>query len=739
MSLTKRFHLLLRVIPIVVGLLVAKVIINRLKLEFITVDGLVPSLVAGAIFLIGFLLSHVMAHYKEAERMPGEMRAALEAIHDDVAAFARTRPGVDIAGLKTALRDIVTSLESGLGLEGHHHELARAEAHVDSLSDRFVEVESLGMPEPYVVRLRNSQDGLRKTLFRISYIQTMESVPSMRLLVQTLVIACLILILFIRTEGSYEVLHDRGLRLLPVRLRPVPDPAAGGAVPHRRGDGGRREPLSPARIRDKNGGMIHRRRVLGLLAGAGSAPGRFAKAADPAALSADIALLARIYETLHPGLYRYQTPAAFSDRCARLEAATARPASLPVQYLRLSGLLAQIRCGHTWANVFNQSAAVSRVVVDEANKLPFHFIWLGDRMVVADNPLAIEGLARGDEVLSIDGVPVAAIQAALLPYMRADGANDAKRRALLNVTGADRIETFDVFYPLVFPKAPGRFSLVMRRGDGPHRHLTLDPIDQPVRRAMAPRSSDAGAADYWRLSWANAAVAVITMPGWAVYDVKWDWRARIAALMEAVAQRAAGGLVIDLRDNEGGEDCGNEIIARLIDQDLPLYADYERRVRFRSTPAILNPYLDTWDRSFEHLGEGATDLGNGFYRLENEADSVRRITPQGPRFKGKVIVLSSAQNSSATLQFIDLARRAGLARIYGESTGGNQRGINGGSFFFVRLPASGLEADLPLVGLFPKTAKPDAGLMPDVSIAPTLADLAAGRDAVLERAVTDLV
>ena len=191
-------------IPIVVGLLVAKVIINRLKLEFITVDGLVPSLVAGAIFLIGFLLSHVMAHYKEAERMPGEMRAALEAIHDDIASFARTRPGVDIAGLKMALRDIVTSLESGLGLEGHHHELARAEAHVDSLSDRFVEVKSLGMPEPYVVRLRNSQDGLRKTLFRISYIQTMKSVPSMRLLVQTLVIACLILILFIRTEGSYK-------------------------------------------------------------------------------------------------------------------------------------------------------------------------------------------------------------------------------------------------------------------------------------------------------------------------------------------------------------------------------------------------------------------------------------------------------------------------------------------------------------------------------------------------------
>jgi len=204
MSLSKRFHLLLKVVPIVVMLLVAKVVINRLNLEFITVDGLVPSLVAGAIFLIGFLLSHVMAHYKEAERMPGEMRAALEAIHDDMASFARTRPDVDMASLKTALSEIVTTLETGLGVEGHHHELARTEAQVDGLTLRFGDVEALGMPEPYVVRLRNSQDTLRKTLFRISYVQTMESVPSMRLLVQTLVVACLILILFIRTEGSWE-------------------------------------------------------------------------------------------------------------------------------------------------------------------------------------------------------------------------------------------------------------------------------------------------------------------------------------------------------------------------------------------------------------------------------------------------------------------------------------------------------------------------------------------------------
>lgn len=68
-------------------------------------------------------------------------------------------------------------------------------------------------------------------------------------------------------------------------------------------------------------------------------------------------------------------------------------------------------------------------------------------------------------------------------------------------------------------------------------------------------------------------------------------------------------------------------------------------------------------------------------------------------------------------------------------TGGNRRGINSGAFFFLRLPQSGLEADVPLIGRFPATPQPDAGLAPDVAAADTVADIAASRDRVLETAL----
>ncbi|HEX4710564.1 hypothetical protein, partial [Phenylobacterium sp.] len=84
MSLAKRFHLFFRVLPVIVALVLLKAGVHYLGWEFMPLDGLVPSLIAGSIFLIGFLLAQVLGDYREAERMPAEIRTALEAIHDDI-------------------------------------------------------------------------------------------------------------------------------------------------------------------------------------------------------------------------------------------------------------------------------------------------------------------------------------------------------------------------------------------------------------------------------------------------------------------------------------------------------------------------------------------------------------------------------------------------------------------------------------------------------------------------------
>jgi hypothetical protein len=153
------------------------------------------------------------------------------------------------------------------------------------------------------------------------------------------------------------------------------------------------------------------------------AAGRLVPATD---LQADAAILRRAYEALHPALYRYRTKAQIDAAFAALEGEFTRDRTLADAYLAIARLTTFIQCGHTYPNFFNQGQEVERTLLKRP-RVPFEFRWLDRRMVVTRTYVDMPGLQRGTEVLSIDGRPVAAILAGLLPYSRADGGNDAKR------------------------------------------------------------------------------------------------------------------------------------------------------------------------------------------------------------------------------------------------------------------------------------------------------------------------
>jgi hypothetical protein len=323
--------------------------------------------------------------------------------------------------------------------------------------------------------------------------------------------------------------------------------------------------------------------------------------ASPADLRNDIQILRRAL-ALHPGLYRYATPAEVDQRLAALEVAFAAPSS-EMQYLALSRFLATIRCGHSYCNFFNQRKAVASALFDRKTRLPFHFIWLDGRMVVTGDPSSF-GVPVGAEVLTVNGLPASTLLAALTPYARADGHNDAKRASLLGVTGSDSIEFFDVFHGLVFgPPKGGAHTVVLRPAGGDEVRLELPAIGLEGRRAQMKPRDYSGSEPVWDWTVRPDGVAVLSMPGWALYESKWDWRAWLNDRLDSL--KASRGLVIDLRQNEGGQDCGDEILARLTASPIDRPGT-ERLVRFQRTPADLNPYLDTWDNSFRTLGVGDT-------------------------------------------------------------------------------------------------------------------------------------
>jgi hypothetical protein len=467
----------------------------------------------------------------------------------------------------------------------------------------------------------------------------------------------------------------------------------------------------------------------------------------PADLQADVSILRQALETLHPGLYRYNTPAEMNARFAALSSEFAKPQTLRQAFLALSRFAATIKCGHTYPNILNQPDATKAELTGGQTRMPFLFRWLDGHIIVTADLTQNHILPPGTDILAINGTSAARILAGLLPYARADGANTAKRIANMQVAGAEKTNAFDIYWPLLFPAASPDLHLDIKRPGAPATIAVATPALTQAERASRMAGAPTPPADSTapRFTWktTRSGAAYLGMPDWALYNTKFAWRSWLDARLDEAARAKAPALIIDIRGNEGGDDVGSAILPHLITQPITL-ATYTKLVRARQTPPALNPYLQTWDNSFRNWGNAAQPLAQPwptapavpYLSLREPGDTetgAAIIRPSAHPYRGKIYVLTDATNSSATFLFAQTIQRLHLGTLVGEPTGGNQRGINGGAFFFLMLPHTKLELDLPLIGTFPATPQPDAGLTPDMVIAPTADDIASGRDSVLEK------
>jgi C-terminal processing protease CtpA/Prc len=465
------------------------------------------------------------------------------------------------------------------------------------------------------------------------------------------------------------------------------------------------------------------------------------RAAD---LQTDVAVLRRAYEQLHPGLYRYSSKAQMDADFEELRAALNHDQSLEQAYVAFSIFAAKVKCGHTYANFFNQPKAVAEQLFTSQTRVPFYFVWINRQMVVTEDFTPEHALPRGTRIVAINGVETGKILARLMTIARADGSNDAKRVASLAVSGDSVYETFDIFYPMFFPSSSTTMKLLVQRPEKSKlRTVSVEALTYEQRIApIKLREQGRKGGDDVLFEWKYLAdgSAYLRMPTWALYDSKWEWKKWLEGHLDEAVERKAPGLILDLRGNEGGQDVGNVILSRLVTANLEL-SNLRRLVRYRKVADDLAPYLDTWDPSFKDWGEAAVEMAQPwptappvhyFLLKKYDDDAVGdKIVAEGKHYGGRVFVLVDANNSSATFQFAQIVQQHKLGTLVGEPTGGSQRGINGGAFFFLRLPQSKIEMDLPLIGTFPRTEMPDAGLTPDVTVQATARDIADGRDAVL--------
>jgi len=166
----------------------------------------------------------------------------------------------------------------------------------------------------------------------------------------------------------------------------------------------------------------------------------------------------------------------------------------------------------------------------------------------------------------------------------------------------------------------------------------------------------------------------------------------------------AQALILDIRANDGGSgDVGFDILGTLTQQ--PFACSHSETRKYRSV-------LRTWSQ-----------------KMATHAFSDEPL-PAHPtyHFAGKVVVVASAQTYSAAEDFAVAFDAMQRGRIFGEPTGGST-----GQPLYIKLLGGGAARTCTLNATYPDgKVFVGVGVQPDLLVRPTVADIRAGTDTVLE-------
>lgn len=454
----------------------------------------------------------------------------------------------------------------------------------------------------------------------------------------------------------------------------------------------------------------------------------------------DVSKLSEILQYLHPAIYKYTDSVTMQADLAQLEKEMLAEPTLINAYKSVSKFAAKVKCSHTFTNPWNQGANMERAAFYQPNKLPFTFKRIGKRLFVDKNASENQQLESGLEMLKINGVEVSTILTELAQYVTSDGNNYEKKLERLSLTGSEKFSMFDIFYPIVFGNYD-QFELQLKDNQTSNTMTETVAATSKTNRTKVLKERyqdlETSLRDGWSFNLLNDQVGILKISSFAVQRNEFDWKAIIDEAFEELNNKKVPNLIIDIRENEGGQgEVGEYILERVIKESFTA-PSMQSSVRYLTIPEDYQKSISTWDKfPYDFSNKIEEKKGSQYLLKQKYSVAGKTYKPKKNGYKGEVYLITDASNSSATHLMAAYAKQVKGITLVGQETGGNQLGTNGSFMFFLRLPNTKVELDIPVINMFVPPLSGEArngGILPDFVVEKTWENIVLGKDAEIEK------
>lgn len=436
---------------------------------------------------------------------------------------------------------------------------------------------------------------------------------------------------------------------------------------------------------------------------------------SPQQLQEDLQIAKRVLEEAHGGMYRYRSKAYIDQQFVDAQAALSHSNDALGFHRLLKPTIASIACGHT--------TALLPLSIKESLKhellLPFEVKILQGRVFVFRDLSGTNQFA-GQEILSINGMDIHSIVRTMTNAMHGDG----------NIPTMRAIEVGRAFKELLFTmlQMRGEFKVVLRnpKSKTVKQHQIEGKELEALKQIWAKQYPQDQDSDRFlnTFFFEQGKIAYLKIDNFSVARTEKDGASILKETFEAIRDQGSHTLVIDLRDNGGGEDAlGKLLFSHLVDQPFSYYD----ALTVKTDNYTMDQYAEEPIRLKAKWLSARPDGQFNFLKHPNLGIQ----QPSLPTFKGRVLILINGGSYSTTAEFLTQAHTHHRATFIGEESGGAYFGNTSGHHMLLTLPNTKVRLVVPLMTYQLSTQgqhEADRGVMPDYPVQRTIDDYLQGRD-----------